>query len=146
MSVIPETPRASGGLGPRGSALDPLGTVCGPHTPRLLTAPLTTNPGSAPGYVMVSNWYSISNTLLSNYLNISCHVSPQYNKRIKRSRDMESVIRVLAGMTTSPLLIEVPLSSQKSASSHTHARTHTHTHTHIYIRDKVTLRLLKLLF
>ena len=32
-----------------GSALDPLGTVCGPQTPHLLTLPLTTNPGSAPG-------------------------------------------------------------------------------------------------
>ena len=31
-----------------GSALDPLGTVCGPQTPHLLTLPLTTNPGSAP--------------------------------------------------------------------------------------------------
>ena len=50
MSVIPQTPRASSWFGPRGSALDPLGTVYGPQTPRLLTPPpLTTNPGSTPG-------------------------------------------------------------------------------------------------
>jgi hypothetical protein len=53
MSVIPQTHRASGGAWPswapyRGSALDPLGTVCGPQTSRLLTPPLTTNSGSAP--------------------------------------------------------------------------------------------------
>jgi hypothetical protein len=48
--LISKPPRASGGLGPRGSALGPLGTVCGPQTPRLLTHPLTTNPGSAPVY------------------------------------------------------------------------------------------------
>jgi hypothetical protein len=34
----------------QGSALDPLGTLSGLQTPRLLTPPLTTNPGSAPGY------------------------------------------------------------------------------------------------
>jgi hypothetical protein len=57
MSVIPQTPRASGGLAPpwapyQGSALDPLGTLSGPKTPRLLTPPLTTNPGSDPEYGM----------------------------------------------------------------------------------------------
>jgi hypothetical protein len=53
MSVIPKIPRASGGLCPlgpyQGSALDQLGTLSGPQIPRLLTPPLTTNPGSAPG-------------------------------------------------------------------------------------------------
>ena len=35
-----------------GSTLDQLGTLSGPQTPRLLTPPLTTNPGSAPGNTM----------------------------------------------------------------------------------------------
>jgi hypothetical protein len=53
MSVIPIIPRASGGALPpwapyQGSTLDQLGTLNGPQTPRLLTPPLTTNPGSAP--------------------------------------------------------------------------------------------------
>jgi hypothetical protein len=56
MSVIPQTPRASRGLRPlapyQGSALDPLGTLCGPQIPRLLTLPLTTNPRSAPDDVL----------------------------------------------------------------------------------------------
>ena len=47
MSVIPQTPQSfwggGGALPPwapyRGSALDPLGTVCSPQTPRLLTPP-----------------------------------------------------------------------------------------------------------
>ena len=50
MSVIPQTPELPGGFAPlvpcQGSALDPLGTLSGPQTPR----PLTINPGSAPGY------------------------------------------------------------------------------------------------
>jgi hypothetical protein len=54
MSVIPHTPEVPGGLAPlalyQGSALDPLGTLSGPQTHRILTLPpLTTNPGSAPG-------------------------------------------------------------------------------------------------
>jgi hypothetical protein len=32
----------------QGSVYDPLRTLSGPQTPRLLTPPLTTNPGSAP--------------------------------------------------------------------------------------------------
>jgi hypothetical protein len=53
MSLIPKIPRASGGLCPpwapyQGSTLDQLGTLSGPQTPRLLTPPITTNPGSAP--------------------------------------------------------------------------------------------------
>ena len=52
MSVIPKIPRASGGKAPlapyQASTLDQLGTLSGPQTPRLLTPPLTTNPGSAP--------------------------------------------------------------------------------------------------
>jgi hypothetical protein len=53
MSVIPKIPKDSGGLCPpwapyQGSTLDQLGTLSGPQTPRLLTPPLTTNPGSAP--------------------------------------------------------------------------------------------------
>jgi hypothetical protein len=40
MSVIPQTPRASGA-----PALDPLGTLSGSQIPHLLTSPLTTNPG-----------------------------------------------------------------------------------------------------
>ena len=52
MSVIPQTPELPGGIAPlvpcQGSALDPLGTLSGPQTPRLLTPPLTTDPGSAP--------------------------------------------------------------------------------------------------
>jgi hypothetical protein len=41
-----------GGWAPyQGSVYDPLGTLSGPQTPRLLTPPpLTTNPGSAPGW------------------------------------------------------------------------------------------------
>jgi hypothetical protein len=50
MSVIPKIPRASGGFAPcasyKGSNLDQLGTLSGPKTPRLLTTPLITNPGS----------------------------------------------------------------------------------------------------
>ena len=53
MSVIPQTLRASEGLGTpwtlSDSALDPLGTICGPQTPCLLTPPLTTNYVSVPG-------------------------------------------------------------------------------------------------
>jgi hypothetical protein len=53
MSVIPQSSRASRGLRPwapyQGSALYPLGTLSDPQTPHLLTPPLTTNPGSAPG-------------------------------------------------------------------------------------------------
>jgi hypothetical protein len=37
----------------QGSAHDPLGTLSGPQTPRLLTHPLTTNPGSAPDSILV---------------------------------------------------------------------------------------------
>ena len=44
MSVIPQTPRASGA-----PALDPLGTLSGSQIPLLLTPPLIPNPGSAPG-------------------------------------------------------------------------------------------------
>ena len=52
-------PELPGGLSPtwalyQGSALDPLGTISGPQTPRLLTHPLTTNPGSAPGIHLLS--------------------------------------------------------------------------------------------
>jgi hypothetical protein len=54
MSVIPQTPRASGGLAPLGSALDQLGTLSGPQTPCLRTPPLTTNPGSDPDIVNIS--------------------------------------------------------------------------------------------
>jgi hypothetical protein len=36
---------------------DPLGTLSGPHTPRLLTPPLTTNPGSAPDFVCLFAHY-----------------------------------------------------------------------------------------
>ena len=50
--LIPQTPEFPGGfasLAPyHGSALVPLGTLSGPQTPRLLTPPLTTHPGSAP--------------------------------------------------------------------------------------------------
>jgi hypothetical protein len=51
MSVIPQTSRATRGLWApfQGSALDPLGTLSGPQSPRLLNPPHTTNPGSAPG-------------------------------------------------------------------------------------------------
>jgi hypothetical protein len=54
MSVIPKIPRASGGLPSwapyQGSTLNQLGTLSRPQTPRLLTPPLTTNPGSAPAH------------------------------------------------------------------------------------------------
>jgi hypothetical protein len=51
MSVIPQTPRASGRLGiPGPPTVAVPWTLSGPQTPRLLTPPLTTNPGSAPGY------------------------------------------------------------------------------------------------
>ena len=59
MSLIPKIPRASGvfaPLGPyQGYTLDQLGTLSGPRTPRLLTPPLTTNPGSAPVNGVSSN-------------------------------------------------------------------------------------------
>ena len=64
MSVIPKIPRASGGgeaLPPwapyQGSTLCQLGILSGPQTPRLLTPPLTTNPGSAPGNNPLYNPY-----------------------------------------------------------------------------------------
>ena len=66
---------------------------------------------------MMSNLYTIFNNFISNKLNISDQVSPQIIERIKRSQHMESVIQILACMTTTPLLIEVPLPSQKSAFS-----------------------------
>jgi hypothetical protein len=55
MSVIPKkSPELQEALPPwapyQGSTLDQLGTLSGPQTPRLLTPPLTTNPGSAPEY------------------------------------------------------------------------------------------------
>jgi hypothetical protein len=58
MSVIPKIPRASGEALPpwapyHGFALDQLGTLSGQLTLRLLTPPLTTNPGSAPDLVFV---------------------------------------------------------------------------------------------
>ena len=65
---------------------------------------------------MMSNLYTIFNNFISNKLNISDQVSPQIIERIKRSQHMESVIQILACMTTTPLLI-VPLPSQKSAFS-----------------------------
>ena len=56
MSAIPQTPRASGGLSPPGPPTRALpstrwGPKSVPQTPRLLTPPLTTNPGSAPDFV-----------------------------------------------------------------------------------------------
>ena len=55
MSVIPQTPRASGGFAPwathHGSALDPLGDLRSPELSPT-HAPLTTNPGSAPQYYL----------------------------------------------------------------------------------------------
>jgi hypothetical protein len=55
MSVIPKkSPELQEALPPwapyQGSTLDQLGTLSGPQTPRLLTPPLTTNPGSASDY------------------------------------------------------------------------------------------------
>ena len=50
MSVIPQTPRASGGLGPRGSALGRWGPYAVPIPLAYSHPPLTTNPGSAPVY------------------------------------------------------------------------------------------------
>ena len=51
--LIPKIPRASGGFAPLGSLPGfypgPAVTLSGPQTPRLLTPPLTTNPGTAPG-------------------------------------------------------------------------------------------------
>ena len=46
----PELPGGFAAWAPyQGSALDPLGTLSGPKTPRLLTpTPLITNPGSPP--------------------------------------------------------------------------------------------------
>ena len=51
--LISQTPRASGGFCPPGPTTTALslthwGPLSGPQTPRLLTPPLTTNPGSAP--------------------------------------------------------------------------------------------------
>jgi hypothetical protein len=70
MSVIPQTLELLGGLAPlvpyQGSALDTLGTLSGPQTPRLLTPPpLTTNPGSAPADCInscKSNYHTITTT------------------------------------------------------------------------------------
>ena len=69
MSVIPKIPRASGGPKPpwapyQGSTLDQLGTLSGPQTPRLLTPPLTTNPGSAPdNWPPRNNWNIVESGL-----------------------------------------------------------------------------------
>ena len=54
-------PRASGGLSPPGPlpelCLGPAGDLKRSPTPRLLTPPLTTNPGSAPGnYREIPSW------------------------------------------------------------------------------------------
>ena len=68
-------------------------------------------------YIMLSYCCTIFKNLISNKLNISGHVSPQINERIKRSRHMESVNLFLGCMTTWPLFIEVSLTSQNSASS-----------------------------
>jgi hypothetical protein len=60
MSVIPQTPRASGGLSPpwalyQGSALDPLETLSGPQIPRLLMEAGRCGPNARPApFVPVS--------------------------------------------------------------------------------------------
>ena len=82
MAVIHQTPRASGGLCPpwahyQGSALDPLGTLSGPQTPRLLTPPLTTNPGSAPD----------NRFFILNEVTISVIVYPPFFLQVRSSRD-----------------------------------------------------------
>jgi hypothetical protein len=48
MSVIPQTPRASGRLGPPGLCPGPAGDRMLSPDPSPTHAPLTTNPGSAP--------------------------------------------------------------------------------------------------
>ena len=54
MSVIPQTPRASGELAPLGPlpglCLGPAGDLKRSPDPSPTHAPLTTNPGSAPDY------------------------------------------------------------------------------------------------
>ena len=72
--LIPKIPRASGGKAPpwapyQASTLDQLGTLSGPQTPRLLTPPLTTNPGSAPDY--------------SGYIQTHCQKIRKLNEQIK---------------------------------------------------------------
>ena len=62
MSVIPQTPRASPLWAPyQGSALDPLGTLSSPQILRLLTAPLTTNPGSTPENKLIQQINHVGN-------------------------------------------------------------------------------------
>ena len=64
MSVIPQTPKGSGAPPvPPTRALPSTrwGPKSGPQTPRLLTPPLTTNPGSVPGYIMAVSFISAGN-------------------------------------------------------------------------------------
>ena len=59
MSVIPKIPRAPY----QGSTLDQLGTLSGPQTPRLLTPPLTINPGSAPDHYMYKEYFTTNQVM-----------------------------------------------------------------------------------
>ena len=71
LSVILQTPRASRGLRPHGPPTRDLpstrwGPKSGPQTLRLLTPPLTTNPGSAP-----VNYLGNNETLYISYAKMS---------------------------------------------------------------------------
>jgi hypothetical protein len=76
LSVIPQTPRASGGLRPPGPPTRDLpstrwGPNSGPQTPRLLTPPLTTNPGPAPAYVHMLTLYNAAKILCPIIISLS---------------------------------------------------------------------------
>ena len=78
MSAIPKIPRASGGQNPlapyQGYTLDQLGTLSSPQTPRLLTPPLTTNPGSVPDMCSRNQWgMSIERSILYIMKDNSCY-------------------------------------------------------------------------
>jgi hypothetical protein len=80
MSVIPQTPRASGGLGPPGPPTWALPwTRLGPYAvpkPLAYSRPLTTNSGSAPDTYICILWKYI----------ICCHINFEkggYNRKLR---------------------------------------------------------------
>jgi hypothetical protein len=80
--LISQTPQSFRGALPpwahyHGSVLDPLGTLSGLQTPRLLTPPLTTNPGSAPD----------NRFFILNEVTISVIVYPPFFLQVRSSRD-----------------------------------------------------------
>ena len=73
MSVIPQTPELPGDFVPlvpyQDPALDPLGTLTGPQTPRLLTPP-TSNHKS-----WILPW-SVYHFVINDYIHAYIHIAP----------------------------------------------------------------------